>query len=309
MTNVSVLMVIIVASMGCTPQTIRPVPVVVLAPVDSISAYQVAGRLGMTVDRADGDQALLVNETNSLLINVRPGVVYLNGEAVPTNAGIYDIDGLVFVAESLTDDVRPHLRPMPQMADLGNVPQRFRGTVVIDAGHGGHDTGAPGVGDYREKDINLMVARKVAKRLRASNVEVLMTRDTDTFIELEDRPAISNDTDADLFISLHSDSAKNRQARGFTIYISRTPSRECRRLGNALAAQLELADVESRGVKEQDFRVLVHSEAPAALVELGFLSNRQDAVALAEPLYQDRLAKAITAGILSQLPLAIDDLD
>lgn len=307
--NIAVLAGVVLAMAACAPQTIRPVPVTVLAPSDTVSAYQFAGRLGMKVERADGDQALLSNSANSLLINVRPGVVYLNGQAVPTDAGIYDIDGLVFVSASLAEDVRPVLRPTVEVANLGNIPQRTRGIVVIDAGHGGRDPGAPGVGVYCEKQINLMVARKVAARLKASNVTVLLTRDDDTFIELEDRPAVGNRVGADLFVSLHSDSAQNRQVRGFTIYISRTPSWDCQRLGNALAAQLEAAGIESRGVKEQDFRVLVHSEAPAALVEMGFLSNRQDAAALAEPLYQDRLAKAITASILSQLPPVLGEMD
>jgi N-acetylmuramoyl-L-alanine amidase len=295
---------------GCV-QPVTPTNPTVLVPVDTCSIYQLAGRLDMTIERTNGNQALLRNGVNSLLINARPQAVYLNGKELPTTANVYDIEGVLFVHQSIVDDVTPRLRPdmvepEPDMKPI----TRLRGTVVIDAGHGDHDPGAIGVGGLREKEINLIVARKIAVILESQDVRVIMTRSDDTFVELEERAAIANRARADLFVSIHCDSAATRTAEGFTIFVSRTPSPKCRRLGNALAAQLEAADLTtSRGVKEEDFRALVHTVAPAALVELGFISNRQEAAALARPLYQDRLAKAIAAGIVSQLPLMVESGD
>jgi len=293
---------------GC----VQPAPVTnptVLVPVDTYSIYQLAGRLDMTIERTNGNQALLRNGVNGLLINARPQAVYLNGKELPTTANVYDIEGVLFVHRSIVDDVTPRLRPdmvdpEPDMKPI----TRMRGTVVLDPGHGGRDPGALGVGKYHEKELNLIMARKIALLLEAQDVQVILTRDDDTFIELEERAAIANRARSDLFISLHCDSATTRTAEGFTVFVSRTPSGKCRRLGNALAAQLEAADLTvSRGVKEADFRVLVHSVAPAALVEMGFISNRREAAALERSLYQDRLAKAIVTGIVSQLPLKVDE--
>jgi N-acetylmuramoyl-L-alanine amidase len=299
---------ILLIGLGCAGcvQPMPPMNPTVLVPVDTLSVYQLAGRLDMTVERTNGNQSLLRDGVNSLLINARPKAVYLNGKELVTDVGIYDIEGVLFVHQSLVDEVTPRLRPDMIVPEPVAAKPASRGTVVIDAGHGDHDPGALGVGNYREKELNLIVARKVAVLLKAQNVKVIMTRVDDTFVELEERAAIANTARADLFISIHCDSAENRQATGSTVYISRTPSAKCRRLGNALSAQMEAADIESRGVKEQDYRVLVHTVAPAALVELGFISNRQEAAALARPLYQDRLAKAIVAGIVSQLPIAVE---
>ena len=97
-------------------------------------------------------------------------------------------------------------------------PLRLKKIVVIDAGHGGKDPGAEG-GDSHEKDVNLAAARALKARLeRGGRYHVVMTRDTDTFVPLETRVQIARRADADLFISLHSDSGSNSDMRGATVY-------------------------------------------------------------------------------------------
>src|SRR5205823_3130466 len=79
--------------------------------------------------------------------------------------------------------------------------------VVVDAGHGGHDTGAVGKGGVREKDVALSIALKLAAELKEAGLEVILTRDDDTFVSLEDRARIANESNGDLFISVHCNSA------------------------------------------------------------------------------------------------------
>lgn len=103
--------------------------------------------------------------------------------------------------------------------------------VIIDPGHGGHDPGATGRDGLREKDLVLDISRRVAKFLEAErSYEVILTRNTDVFIPLEERTAIANSKGADLFVSIHANSSRNRRARGLeTYYLNLATSPEAER--------------------------------------------------------------------------------
>ncbi|WNG17713.1 N-acetylmuramoyl-L-alanine amidase [Cystobacter fuscus] len=94
--------------------------------------------------------------------------------------------------------------------------------VVIDAGHGGHDTGAIGRKGLREKDVTLAISRKLARELRERGLEVLLTRDEDRYLKLEERARLANDTRGDLFISIHCNSATTSKLRGVETYTLNT---------------------------------------------------------------------------------------
>jgi N-acetylmuramoyl-L-alanine amidase len=104
--------------------------------------------------------------------------------------------------------------------------------IVLDPGHGGKDTGAIGHGGLMEKDVVLVIARKLARRLtKELGVEVTLTRGDDSFIALEDRTAIANRENADLFISLHANASPNPQVRGVeTYYLNNTDDEAAKRL-------------------------------------------------------------------------------
>jgi len=207
-------------------------------------------------------------------------------------------------------------------------PPRFH--VVIDPGHGGRDPGAPGANGGREKTVNLRVSRHVAEELRSKNIKATMTRTGDTFVALNDRPAVGNRLGADAFVSIHADAAPSRAATGFTVYVCHTkysePSRaaliaaECgldfigcqRRLAKnrapsrALAARIraELRGATrspDRGTKLGALRVVRRSLCPAVLVELGYMSNVAESRRLRSPAYQKTLASAIARGIAAFL--------
>lgn len=99
-----------------------------------------------------------------------------------------------------------------------NLPMEGIKKVVIDAGHGGKDPGAIGRSGLREKDVVLDVARRLANILKSSGVEVVMTRSSDRYIELEARADVANNTEADLFISIHANANRVRSLNGFEIY-------------------------------------------------------------------------------------------
>jgi N-acetylmuramoyl-L-alanine amidase len=93
--------------------------------------------------------------------------------------------------------------------------------VMIDAGHGGKDPGAMGVGGVIEKDIVFDIAQRLKSDLSAMGFQVLMTRDTDNFISLQERTAMATRQKADLFLSIHANATKSRKTRGLEIYYSR----------------------------------------------------------------------------------------
>ena len=104
-------------------------------------------------------------------------------------------------------------------ANEGPGPDRFD-VVVLDAGHGGHDEGATGPSGLREKDLVLDVTRRVKKRLERRGVTVILTRDEDRFLSLEERTAVANDARADLFVSIHANASKSRKPRGIETYFA-----------------------------------------------------------------------------------------
>jgi N-acetylmuramoyl-L-alanine amidase len=104
------------------------------------------------------------------------------------------------------------LQALPARAD--EVARDRFDTLVVDAGHGGEDTGARGARGVLEKDLVLDVARELAARLRGQGVRVVMTRETDVFVPLEQRTAIANDARGDLFVSIHANSAPDSEVRG-----------------------------------------------------------------------------------------------
>ena len=111
------------------------------------------------------------------------------------------------VVQKATSTPRPYVAPL-----------RLKKVIVIDAGHGGHDPGARG-SVANEKDINLAAALGLKERLdRSGRYKVILTRDTDVFIPLENRVQVARHANADLFISLHSDSGANSQTRGASVY-------------------------------------------------------------------------------------------
>ncbi|OXU14859.1 N-acetylmuramoyl-L-alanine amidase family protein [Sedimentisphaera salicampi] len=172
-------------------------------------------------------------------------------------------------------------------------------TFIIDAGHGGKDPGALGKALSRldEKQINLDTAKKVAYYLKQKGARVVMSRDDDTFIELNSRAALAERHNADALISIHADWCGTPSVSGASFFIARSAVGQSKRLASALEDEFRDRGLPVRGVRRADFRVLVKHSKPSTLIELGFMSNPAEAKKLSSSSYRTKLAKAIAAGI------------
>ena len=178
-----------------------------------------------------------------------------------------------------------------------DVPGKFK--VVIDAGHGGEDPGAPSVTGHWEKSFNLAVARKVYKLLEQdSRITPYMTRSGDEYIGLYERAGYANDLGADLFISIHANRYTN-SVSGVETYYNRA---ESLKLAEVLHRHLVKATgLPDRSVRKANFVVIRETTMPAVLLECGYLSNEKDANLLFTESVQDRIAAEIVAGIIEYL--------
>ncbi len=209
-------------------------------------------------------------------------------------------------------------------------------TIVIDAGHGGKDVGALGPGGLQEKDITLAVARKLAAALSSkTGARIVMTREDDTLISLDQRTAIANQYKADLFLSVHMNAAVVKNAKGSeTYYLSLEASdelakkaadtenasaasdpssdlklilwdlaqqayiEESSRFASAIQEEMNAAtSVANRGVKQAPFKVLVGATMPAALVEVGFITNAEEETKLQSEEFQNLMVDALTRAV------------
>lgn len=170
-------------------------------------------------------------------------------------------------------------------------------TVVIDAGHGGHDTGARSRWGGMEKNAALDTALRLDPKLRAAGFNTVLTRRGDYFIPLSERTRISNSQENAIFVSLHYNDARSRTARGIETFYKSKPSRKIAE--RIQASVTSLPGVMSRGVKTANFWVLRQNEYPAVLVEGGFFSNPNEGRRCASPAYRESLASAIADAIIT----------
>ena len=177
--------------------------------------------------------------------------------------------------------------------------------IVIDPGHGGSDAGAIGPTGVTEKSVALAVSLKAQRLLTASGYQVVMTRTTDVDVAA---PGVPDSTElqarvnkapsnAALFISVHCNAFSNGKANGMETYHAPTAVKGAR-LARLLNEELErLGGLSNRGVKAARFYVMTHSQCPASLIELGFITNPREEKLLASDDYQQKLAQAITNAV------------
>ncbi|MDO5713453.1 MAG: N-acetylmuramoyl-L-alanine amidase [Tissierellia bacterium] len=178
-------------------------------------------------------------------------------------------------------------------------------TIVIDAGHGGKDPGATAIdGKTTEKELNLMVTRALAPKLRACGYEVIETRTTDEFIELAERAEIAERENAEIFVSIHFNSSSSDKASGIEVLYAPESKVEIKEAEQVHLAKCILDEViketgaKSRGVKARaDLAVLRKTSMPAALAELGFMSNDNEFGKISTPEYFNKLVEGVSKGI------------
>ena len=177
--------------------------------------------------------------------------------------------------------------------------------IDLDAGHGGKDPGAVANG-LQEKDIVLPISLKAGETLKRHNVKVDFSRTTDKFVGLTDRAIMANNHNADVFVSIHCNKATNTTGQGVETYYY-AGSIEGKKLATCIQDSIMKSGLytKNRGIKEGNFAVLRHTNMPSALVELGFISNVEDAKILKEK--QEELAEAVARGILNYLGIEMQE--
>lgn len=236
-----------------------------------------------------------------------------------------------------------HAEPPPASEDEGreSVPTKEAGVsvIVVDAGHGGVEMGAKGPSGLLEKEVTLDMAKRLQAGLsKRLGVRVLLTRDSDKQVALDDRTAMANHERADLFLSIHVNASPATKARGAetyflsyqatddearaaaalennTIGVETPPGSEAlgmvlwdlaqsqylsesSKLAEAIQRNLnELLHIESRGVKQAPFKVLMGATMPAVLVEIGFITNPQEESRLKDSTYRENIAQAIIESV------------
>lgn len=176
-----------------------------------------------------------------------------------------------------------------------------RMVVVLDAGHGGKDTGALS-GNIYEKDITIAVVQRMKRRLEEKGFQVVLTREDDCFVTLEERTQIANDAEADLFVSIHCNYYEGDAGiSGLECYYQ-----EDSVMGKNLAEEIvsglsDNGEIEVRSAKPENYFVLRNTEALAVLVELGFLSNKAECKKLTQTEYQEQLANNLVEYIAQVL--------
>jgi N-acetylmuramoyl-L-alanine amidase len=182
-------------------------------------------------------------------------------------------------------------------AAVKNTSKTFS-TVVVDAGHGGKDSGAYRRYGPPEKMVTLDVAQRLNRKLRESQLKTVMTRSSDVFIELNDRVAIENAQKNAIFVSIHFNDSRRRRVRGFETYYHSGASFD---LANRIQSKLmTIPNSANGGVHTANFRVLRLATCPAVLVECGYLSNRSEGNKTRDWEYRELLADRIAEAIVEQ---------
>jgi N-acetylmuramoyl-L-alanine amidase len=171
-------------------------------------------------------------------------------------------------------------------------------TVVVDAGHGGKDSGAFRRYGPPEKMVTLDVAQRLERKLRESQINTVMTRDSDVFIPLNDRVVMENAQKNAVFVSIHFNDSRKRKTRGFETYYHSGASFD---LANRIQQKLmTIPNSANGGIHTANFRVLRLASCPAVLVECGYLSNRSEGNQARDWEYRELLADRIAEAIVEQ---------
>lgn len=181
--------------------------------------------------------------------------------------------------------------------------------IAIDPGHGGSDSGAIGPTGIMEKSVTLRVSRELKRLLEAEGAAVILTRTGDTEVsskganataveELEARCEIANRADADIFLSIHADAFTNPEVKGTTAYYYTKGSAQSRRLADSVrTALIDSIGTVDRGTQTCNFYVVKHTDMPAILVEISFISNPDEERMMNSEAGIKKIAQGIADGI------------
>jgi N-acetylmuramoyl-L-alanine amidase len=293
-----------------------------------------APELIQAVRPGDGPAALAVD------LGPRFGSFRTSDHPADRGAGRIVIDVIALTTSGVPDTPEPPAVPAPETPPLLDLaPAGSLRTVVIDAGHGGEEQGANGPDGTLEKDVTLAIARRLKAALEARlGVRVILTRDADQTVGLDERAAVANNNKADLFISLHANASVRPAVSGAEVFylsleeygdqaerVARGESEavpvfgggsrdievilwemaqaryiaQSASLAQAVESSLrEQVPMSPRAIQQAPFRVLVGANMPAVLVEVGFITNPEQERQLATDRFQTAIVRALVNGVV-----------
>ncbi len=332
---------------GLSPEIIKTEKI---AGVDYFNIYELNKAFKATMQEDLLDMRLHLNLYNEqLIILLDSSYLQFKGEQYNFTNPLLQKNGRYYLPVDFLHKLLPlilsdHISKKGDKLIAGNPSDNRIKTIVIDPGHGGKDPGAIGYSKKNfEKNIVLDVSKKLQKKLRENlDVEVILTRNIDEFVSLQQRTQFANSQAADLFISVHCNAHRSSDVEGIEIYYLSTAKTDEARAVEALENQVVydyeggeeavkkyddlafiLADMaqsehleesfqlglrlqnnlisataaKNRGVKQANFYVLRGAFMPSVLLELGFLSNKNEEKKLTNSAYREKLVEALYQGI------------
>ena len=206
----------------------------------------------------------------------------------------------IVVPEIVIDPLPPianPAEPSEPVTAINPISKPLRGlTIIVDAGHGGHDTGAPGR-KSKEKDHTLDIARRVQRYLTERGANALLTRSNDTYISLQGRVDYAQSRNADMFISIHMNSSNSAASNGTeTFYYTPKSLPFAREIHNEF---IKATGRKSRGVSRARFFVIRKTTMPSVLLECAFVSNPTEENIALSTQWRERLAQGVTRGVIN----------
>lgn len=284
-----------------------------------VALRDLASLYRMNISGPAAQRITLQNRSQKIIFKTDGREVIYDGTLVWLHSPLTRVRGRWALREV---DARVVLDPLQRPeAHLGQVRHRV---IVIDPGHGGKDTGAKGRRGVEEKRVTLDIARRLRAHLVNAGFKVYLTRENDRFVELDERSRKAQRWGADLFISIHLNSAASATAAGAETYALAAAGYESTSGGfsnliqpgnrheaaNGVAAYhiqsalTQRLGSNDRGVKRSRFLVLKNAPCPAVLVECAFVSNEGEEEKLLQDQHRERLAQALARGTINYLNLA-----
>jgi N-acetylmuramoyl-L-alanine amidase len=169
--------------------------------------------------------------------------------------------------------------------------------IVLDPGHGGKDDGTTSIVGTHEKSLTLPTAELVEQKLKNAGAKVIMTRTSDTYIPLQQRADLSNQNHADAFISFHYNWSNDSSVHGVTDFYYQN-SNSLLLASDILNKVSKTTQIQNVGTRFDDLSVLRNNSQPSTLIELGFLSNKQEDSVVESAAYRDNVAQGVYLGLL-----------
>lgn len=178
-------------------------------------------------------------------------------------------------------------------------------TIVLDPGHGGNDGGTTGIRQTAEKDLTLKTAEILSHHLSAAGADVVLTRQSDVYVDLRKRVSVGHQLAADAFISIHYDATDDRSVSGFTSYYMYDAQKAfAESVNEGLANKLTIRD---RGTQPGNYLVLRENRQLAILVELGFLSNFTEERVVSSSQFREQAALGLYEGIVNYFDAQLEE--